>query len=277
MTLGFGSAWHAFRPAVGAYLLINWFKQCDAALIFGASNDALAVFKRTQLTFYTGVNCYFLNKRYTVKDDTRLLRRLAKQVLNRVKPRHRLLELGHGLPSGLKDVSVQEQTEFDDGLLAFESGFPFRFAPAVEYLAWRYSLQAPHLRFRLFRIVHADRYVGYVILQEDRLRVTVAQADGTEPVLLAAGILQSIAASARMRSDHREVLLASSHPDMQRIFESAGFRNRPRWNRPFAIGKLKGGIQIRVPVTQWLVNFGWGDNGQRPPWRDQEAARFHNG
>jgi hypothetical protein len=55
---------------------------------------------------------------------------------------------------------------------------------------------------------------------------------------------------------------------MQRVFEQAGFVTAAPWDIPFALGKVRGGYEINVPVSEWLVNAAWGDNGLRPPFND---------
>jgi hypothetical protein len=59
---------------------------------------------------------------------------------------------------------------------------------------------------------------------------------------------------------------------MQQVFENVGFVNKPKWDRPFALGGLKGGFDIATPVSEWMVNYGWGDNALRPPFVEKPAA-----
>jgi hypothetical protein len=87
--------------------------------------------------------------------------------------------------------------------------------------------------------------------------------------LLAAGIVHGLSQLSTGPSDCREVLFVSSHPEMQRVFEAVGFYNHPQWDRQFALGKLRGGVEIGPPTSEWLANFDWGDNGLRAPFPDQ--------
>src|SRR5213593_1780585 len=146
-----------------------------------------------------------------------------------------------------------------------------RCAPGVAYLDWRYSRALSFVRYRLFRLVRGGP-CGYVVLNEHPGSLVVAQADGPDPDTLAAGVLAAVAEVAGEGSRQPEVVLASCHAQMRRIYEGFGFRPA-RVERPFALGSAHGPVRLGRDTSSWLVNFDWTDNGLRPPFLDQDAAR----
>ncbi len=266
--LGFGSNYLAFRPGVGAYLYANWLRSCDAGMVFGATADVHKILKKSGWAYYEGLHSYYLNRRYTNSEPTRWYRRVDKGIRTWLSVHHSLPDLHRRVPGDLAAVAVEEQSGYSAELLAFKSAFAFRFAPDLSYLRWRYGTNLPFLTYRVFRVSRSAALVGYVVLQERDEEVVVAHSDGSEPGALAAGIVRSVAKVGRDESDRREVMLMCSYPAMQRVFEQAGFVTDARLDVPFALGKLRGGYEINVPVSEWLVNAAWGDTNLRPPFND---------
>jgi len=266
--LGFGSNYLALRPGVGAYLYANWLRSCEAGLALGATASVHRILKKSGWVYREGLHSYFLNRRYTKSEPARWHRRVDKGIRTWLSVRHSLPDLHRRVPSDLAAVAVEEQSDYSAELLDFKSAFPFRFAPDLSYLRWRYGTNLPFLTYRVFRVSRSAALVGYVVLQERDEEVVVAHSDGSEPGALAAGIVRSVAKVGRDESDRREVMLMCSYPAMQRVFEQAGFVTDARLDVPFALGKLRGGYEINVPVSEWLVNAAWGDTNLRPPFND---------
>lgn len=265
---GFGSNYLAFRPGAGVYLYAHWLRFCDAGMVLGATAPVHRILKKSGWVYREGIHSYFLNRCYTEPEPARWYRHIDKGIRTWLSARHSLPDLHRRVPSDLADVAVEEQSDYSAELLAFKSAFPFRFAPDLSYLRWRYGTNLPFLTYRIFRVSRSGALVGYVVLQERDTEVVVAHSDGSEPRALAAGVVRSVARAGRDRSDRREVILMCSYPAMQRVFEQTGFVAPARLDIPFAIGKLRGGYEINVPVSEWLVNAGWGDNALRPPFND---------
>lgn len=265
---GFGSNYLALRPGAGAYLYAHWLRSCDAGIVPGPTAHVHRILKKSGWVYREGLHSYFLNRRYTGREPVRWYRRIDKGIRTWWSVRHSLPELHRRVPGDLAAVAVEEQSDYSAELLAFRSAFAFRFAPDLSYLRWRYGTKLPFLTYRVFRVSRSGALVGYVVLQERDTEVVVAHSDGSEPRALAAGVVRSIAKLGRDKSDRREVMLTCSYPAMQRLFEQAGFVTAARWDYPFALGKLRGGYEINVPVSEWLVNAAWGDNGLHPPFKD---------
>lgn len=267
---GFGSNFHAFKPGAGAYLFLHTLRHCDAGLVFGGSGDFHRMTRRARWRYYEGTRTYHLNHRFDRDQRSGPVKRWVGRALTVWSQRNNLARLNDRLPSALagKSVCVEEQSDFVPSLLEFESAFPFRFAPDLAYLSWRYHLRLPFVRYRLFALEREGRPAGYVILQDESTRIIVAAADASDPLSLACGIVKSLGQASNANADFREVVMVSAHPAMQDIFAAAGFQNRPRWDRPFALGRFGSGFDVASPVSQWLVNYGWGDNGLRAPFPD---------
>jgi hypothetical protein len=272
LKLGFGSNFYAFRPGAGAYPLMSWLRCCDAGLIFGCSRQMKNMITRAGWRFFTGVKYMRVNRRFSADPQDGALKGVVKRLLNHAPFRQTLTSLANRLPPSVRGVTATEVDCITDDLLDFKSAFGFRFAPDREYLAWRYGPEVRYLRYRTFRIARNGRHVGYAVLLDKIEQVVVAHADGSEPMALAAGIVKAISAIARGTRDFREVVLTSAHAAMQQVFENVGFVNRPKWDPPFALGGLKGGFDIATPVSEWMVNYGWGDNALRPPFVEKPAA-----
>ncbi len=272
LKFGFGSNFHAFRPGAGAYLLMNSLRSCDAELVFGGSRDTNNMITKAGWRYFTGVKNMLVNRRISPDPKDGALKGLVKTFVKYAPFRQALTSLANRLPRSVRGVSAAEVDSITDDLLDFKSAFGFRFAPDREYLAWRYGPQVPYLRHRTFRVARDGRHVGYAVLLGKAEQVVVAHADGSEPVALAAGIVKAISAIARDARDCREVVLTSAHPAMQQVFENVGFVNKPKWDRRFALGGLRGGFDIATPVPEWMVSYGWGDNALRPPFIEEPAA-----
>ena len=270
MILGSGSNYHAFEPGVGGVLYLQWMCSCPIALVFGGSEEAHKIYRAQNWTYFQGVRTYLLN--YLPRTDDRGLRGALRWVRHLARRRPLLSTLGEARPVALASLAVEEEQTYGEDLLPKHSPFRFRFAPSVEHLAWRYATGLSFIRYRLFRIVEEKRTVGYVILNDAPGRLIVSHCDGEETASLAYGVLLALAAAARGDRRPREVLLASSHPAMQRIFEKVGFRPA-RPVRPLALGALRQAPHLASDPSSWLVNFDWGDNGLRRPFRDEEPGR----
>jgi hypothetical protein len=162
-------------------------------------------------------------------------------------------------------IEIREQREYRDQLATLSSPFTLRLAPDLEYLRWRYSLELPFAKYRLFEIAAAGGVIGYVILHERANQVVVAQADGSDARLLAAGIMKAVAFVIEGDLEPRKVSLTSTHPEMQAVFEAAGMRAAAQ-GRPFALKGQRGTPLFAQDTMSWSINFDWGDNSLRPPF-----------
>lgn len=253
VTMGFASNFHALQHGVGGILFMKWMKSSPLGAVFGGSPDTHRIIQGQKWTYFSGVDIYQLNRPYAAQAGEAAWRRTAKWALRTVQPKVRLD--ARRIP-----VSVREESDYSPDLLPHSSPFALRFNPTVEYLRWRYDTRLSFVRYRLFRIED----VGYVILNETPGRVIVAQCDGNDAEALAHGVTRAVA---EVCTTPREVLLASSHPVMQRVFTGYGFRRTAE--RPFALGSLRKPIDITHDTSTWLVSFDWTDNGLRVPFLDQ--------
>src|SRR5512135_229700 len=174
------------------------------------------------------------------------------------------------------NVSVREEHAYTEDLFPRTSPFTFRFAPHLDYLAWRYALNLSFVRYRLFRIVARGVSTGYVILNETPSRLMVAQCDADDPTTLVHGILLSLAEASRSDEQPREVFLTLCHRGMQASFQSFGFR-RARVDRAFVMGRLRGDVGLSSDTSNWLVNFDWGDNGLGGSFLDEVDVQSPRG
>jgi hypothetical protein len=172
-------------------------------------------------------------------------------------------------PEAREAVTVREERGYEPDLVPESSPFSLRFVPSPPELEWRYGLALPFVRYRLFRILARGRTCGYVVLEDAPAQVIVSHCDGSDPRLLAWGVLQALLEACREDTRPRSVLLASSHPEMRRHYEAFGFHLLPE--RPLALGPARPGFELPSDPRGWLVNYDWGDNGLRPPFRGQEA------
>jgi hypothetical protein len=261
MILGLATNFHAFQPGIGGYLYLKWMKCCPGALEFGGTEDAHRVIRSTgKWTYFSGVKQYVLNYIFPVYPGDAWWRVAAKSaarsMLRRKVPRYaRRIP-----PSALQGLSVCEERSYPKDILPRHSPFRFRFAPSVEYLNWRYGMQLPFVRYRLFRILTSGIPSGYVILSDSKDRVIVAQCDGEDPAALAYGVLLSILEVARGDSKPRTVLMTSSHVGMQEVYAQFGFKFRGE-NMEFAVWNIGGTVDLATDTSTWLINSDWGDLG----------------
>jgi len=273
LTIGCASNFVAFRRGAGGVLFLRWVRSSEVACIYGGSPDTHRILEHQRWTYFPGVRIYRLNGRYASRHAEPLWRGVAKSLLRAATPPVDVgRRLRHAIGRGaLPAVGAEEVGGFSEDMLPRAGGFTLRLAPGVAYLDWRYSRALSFVRYRLFRLVRGGP-CGYVVLNEHPGSLVVAQADGPDPDTLAAGVLAAVAEVAGEGSRQPEVVLASCHAQMRRIYEGFGFRPA-RVKRPFALGSAHGPVRLGRDTSSWLVNFDWTDNGLRPPFLDQEAAR----
>lgn len=219
-----------------------------------------------------GIRSYFLNNPWNVYPGESRWRSAAKLFLRRVG-RKRISSFAPRIPSHVfAEISVREEGSYAPDLLPSRSPFLFRFAPTAEYLSWRYNLSLPFIRYRLFRVICRGVTVGYVILSDSPGQIIVAQCDGEDAAALAHGVLLSILEVGREDQEPRAVFLVSCHSEMQRIFQKFGFWEQWRGDLPFAFRTRPPQVDLSLGTSGWLVNFGWGDNGVRAPFRDYHPS-----
>ncbi len=268
--LGCLSSFYAFHPGYGFYGFSAALHGADAGFMLGGTDKAIGFVQR--LGWDLGqINAYSLNLTYH-EDAGHPLRNLCKLLVNACVSRVPLHNLETKLPDSLTRVQVIEQSSYADDLLDFPSSFAARFDRPVAHFAWRYALDLPFARYRLFKAFLGSEYIGFVILQDMPEQVLVAESSGSEPKAVAAAILRSISAVARSEEDKREVLLLCSNPAMQRIFVSAGFQYSARRRIQFGFGGLKGRIPAPVGPSEWLVNYDLGGRGLHRPFLDETVV-----
>jgi len=262
-TIAFGSNFNASHSGVGGFLYLKWMKSAPIAMVFGGSSDTHNILRAQNWTYYPDVPVYHGNRRFEPHAGESLARRFAKRILRA------------GLGSGdvarrvaalkVPPIEIREQREYRDQLATLPSPFSLRLAPDLEYLRWRYSLDLPFARYRLFEIAVADDPIGYVILHERANQVVVSHADGSDARLLAAGIMKAVAFVIEGDLKPRKVLLTSTHPEMRAVFEASGMRAGEQ-GRPFALKSQRGTALFPQDTMSWSINFDWGDNSLRPPF-----------
>jgi len=275
VTLRIGSNWYSLQPGVGGKLSQHSLQSNpgSTALMFSWSKDTLAILHHRKWIFMPGIRGYFLNNPYNVYAGEARWRTTAKAVARRVARRRISSFAGH-IPAHVSaEVTVREEFSFETDLLPKRSPFRFRMAPDAEYLSWRYNLALPFLRYRLFRILCRGAKTGYVILSDSPEKIIVAQCDGEDARALAYGILLSILEVGAKDEEPRTVFLAVSHQEMRTIFDEFGFREQRGEDLPFAFRTQPPQVETGLGTSDWLVNFDWGDNGLRPPFRDSSAKR----
>ena len=270
LTLGLGTNFRSLQPGFGGYLFMQWVKSCEVGFVFGGSGDTHRILEQQKWTSFRGVNTYYLNPLYRAEPGDSAWRLSAKWMARHLSPRialpRRLRQIERDI---WREISVQEEDDYDESLLPAATPFTFRFAPSPDYLRWRYNTRLSFVRYRCFRILASGRTVGYVILNDAPDRLIVSQCDGDDPAILAHGVLLSLAEASREDRRPREVVLTSCRPEMQRLYERFGFATRRRWHHPFALGLQRSRIEMPSDTSNWLINFDWGDNGLRAPFLDQ--------
>jgi hypothetical protein len=271
VTLGFATNFRAFQPGVGGYLFMQWMKSCYGGIVFGGSSDAHRILRQQQWTYFPGVKTYYLNQPYSSLPREAWWRIVVKKVLwlsSRTKISKCASQISSETVVGL---SVREEHTYTEELLPRTSPFALRFAPTLDYLKWRYNTELSFVRYRLFRILASGISIGYVIINESPKQLIISQCDGEDVSSLAYGVLLSLLEITRSDKKPRWVVLTSCHPAMQQIYERFGFKAHRR-GRLFALGTLRRPLNVPAETSNWLINYDWGDNGLRPPFRDQKPV-----
>ena len=270
LTLKIGSNWYSLQRGVGGELS-QFSAQSypnSTGLMFGGSQDTLGILRHHKWIFMHGIRGYLLNNPFNPYPGESRWRSAAKSFLRRMV-RRRISSFSSRVPSHVfAEITVREEGSYAPELLPSRSPFLFRFAPTAEYLSWRYNLSLPFIRYRLFRVISRGATVGYVILSDSPEQIIVAQCDGEDAVALAYGVLLSILEVGREDQEPRSVFLVSCHSEMKKIFQKFGFWEQRRGDLPFAFRTRPPHVDLSLGTSNWLVNFDWGDNGVRPPFRD---------
>ena len=280
-----GTNFFSLRPGAGEQLYQRWLDAAPACLAFWGGEGFFRWLDRKQeehesyrsqkWTFFPGINLLALNYSYPRMHNDPKWRSVARDVVRNVatwsyRP---LAAYADRIPKDARrGIVVTEESGFRNDLIPTRSTIAFRLVQSPEYLRWRYATGLSYVRYRLFRILRGVSPVGFVVLRELPDRFVVAHCDGEDPEGLAFGILLSLIKAAESDEHPREVLLASSHHLMQGIFRKFGFRRLPS-DQIFAIGSSQRPVELPLDTSNWLVNFGWGDNGLRPPFLDQVETR----
>jgi len=268
LELGFGSNFCSVRPGVGGVLFMHWLKSCQGGVVFGGSEETHRIIHQQKWTYYPGVKSYRLNRSYPSYHGEAKWRSVAKSAREWICLR--LARYATRIPAIAAATTVHEEVHYDRTLLPSSSPFSFRFAPTLEYLAWRYNTGLSFVRYRLFRILQDGATRGYVVLNDQPHRLLIAQCDGDDPAVLSYGVLLSVLKASRDHGVPREVVLTCCHPVMRRIYERFGFVDSAE-ERPFALGSLRREVDLPATDTSnWHINIDVGDNGLRAPFLDQE-------
>ena len=273
LTLKIGSNWYSLQRGVGGELS-QFSAQSypnSTGLMIGGSQDTVSIHRHHNWIFMPGIRGYLLNNPYNPHPGESRWRSAAKSFLRRAV-RRRISSFAPRIPSHVfAEITVREEGSYAPDLLPTRSPFLFRFAPTAEYLSWRYSLSLPFIRYRLFRVISRGATVGYVILSDSPEQITVAQCDGEDAAAVAYGVLLSILEVGREDQEPRAVFLVSCHSKMKKIFQKFGFSEQRRGDLPFAFRTRPPHVDLSLGTSNWLVNFDWGDNGLRPPFRDHSS------
>jgi hypothetical protein len=276
LTIRIGSNWYSLQRGVGGELSRYSARSNPGStgLMFSGSQDTLAILRHHKWIFVPGIRGYFLNNPCPQYPGEAKWRSTAKSVVQ-LAVRRRISSFVRRIPSQVSaEITVREENSYVPDLLPSRSPFLFRFAPAVEYLSWRYSLSLPFIRYRLFRVTARGTSVGYVILRDSPEKIIVAQCDGDDAAALAYGVLLSILEVGRKDQQPRTVFLACCHSEMKNIFQKFGFRDQRGGDLPFAFRTPPPQVDLSLSASHWLVNFDWGDNGVRQPFLDQASTRL---
>ena len=269
--VAFGSNLFSLKSALGGQMYLRWMISAPVGLIFGGSEDSHALVRSQGWTYYPGVQPFRLNPALGATPGEHRWHRLTRWALQRRRygPRRHLAARRRAVADRIPpSLEIEPEDRFSEDMPSSRSPFTFRFAPTAEYVRWRYAPDLPFVRYRLFRLRMRGGHAGYVILQDDPQRIIVSHCDGTDPETLAWGVLLCLLEVAKNDRTPREAMLTSSHPVMQAIFRSFGFRAAAR-ERPLAMGSLRSSVELPTDTSEWLVNFDWGDNGLRHPFLDE--------
>lgn len=261
LVIAMATNFYTLNPGTGGFLWLQWMKSCPAGMVFGGSEDSHHILKKQKFTYYSGINVYGLNTRYSAYQGDSAWRAMIKFGMRAIARKR--ISASETQTFREKSASITiEETSSENARCVEANCFSFRFAPTEDYLRWRYNSTLPFVRYRWFEISAGNRRVGYCILNDAPNQIIVAHSDGTDPETLAYGILKAIFLAASNDQKKRAVLLASSHPVMQTIFQHYGF-SLDLADRSMAIGSLRSSVNLPEPKT-WLINFGLGDNDLRP-------------
>lgn len=272
--LRIASNWYSLQKGIGGKLSLHSAASTpdSVGLTFTGSQDTISILRHREWIFMPGIRGYFLNNSCSLYPGESSWRRTAKLVVRRMR-RKRISSFADRIPSHIfGEIEVREEFSYRPDLLPLASPFRFRFAPDAEYLNWRYNLSLPFIRYRLFRFSRGGGNCGYVILSDSPGKIIIAQCDGEDANTLAYGILLSILKVAGKSDDRRPVFLASSHEHMKKVFQNFGFREQRGGDLPFAFRKQPPHVETALGTGDWLVNYDWGDNGVRAPFRDTETG-----
>jgi hypothetical protein len=273
LRLRIASNWYSLRHGVGGKLSLHSAQSCpeSVGLTFTGSCDTIAILKHHKWIFMPGIQGYVLNNPYRVRSGEPFWRRTTKSAMRQLT-RKKISSFADRIPADVSaEVEVQEEFCYEDDLLPERSAFRFRLAPQAGYLNWRYNLSLPYIRYRVFRVIRRGASCGYVIVSDSPKQIIVAQCDGDDAATLAYGVLLSILEVGSNDDDARTVFLTCSHREMQEIFQKFGFRGQKSGDLPFAFRRQPPQVETSRGTSRetsdWLVNFDWGDNGVRPPFR----------
>ena len=268
LVLGFGNNFNALTPGAGGLLFMHWLKSSGAGIVFGGSPHTHKITRARQWTYAPDVPVLTLNPDYAPARDEGVLKGAAKAVLRTVT-RRPLGRFADRIGPEYAGLEVHEETRYTDDLRPKRSPFALRFAPSLEHLAWRYDTGLAFTRYRLFRILRGGASVGYVVINDSPARLIVAHADADDAPTLARAMLLAILAVGRDDREPRSALLTTLHTAMRPVFEAFGFKQTG--TRSLAFGTLKGALAVPADYDHYGVDFDWGDNGLRRPFRDGTA------
>jgi hypothetical protein len=268
LTICAGSNYYSCRPGGAAVLTRRIIRSAELLGTYGGSDDTHSILRRLKYcSYYPHVQTHFLNFHHLPEPDATGLRAAGKSLLRHTTGRT-LAACASGLPATSYDVQVQEEKSITAQMLPQSTPFRFRLSPRLEYLNWRFNTALSFVSYRIFRILGGSRTAGYVVINESPSRVMVSHCDGDDPSVLAYGTLLSLLALGRS-NEKLPVVLSCSHPVMMDIYKRFGFVARA--GRPFALYSALRPLPDLPDCSTWLVNFEMGDNGLRPPFRDQHA------
>jgi hypothetical protein len=265
LSIGMATNFYTLKPGMGGFLWLQWMKNCGLGIVFGGSEDTHRILKKQHFTYYQGINMYSMNGRFSEYGGESPWRKYSKRVL-RALTRKPLKEYETGTFKSESASITAKEISSCYGSPFETSCFRFRFAPTKEYLRWRYNSELQFVRYRWFDIFDNGKRSGCCILNDAPGHLIVSYSDGLNPGRLAYGIMKSLFLVAQGDERQRSALLASSHPEMQKVFIRHGFTVDVA-SRPMAIGSLRSTIELPNPQS-WLINYGIGDN-------DLRASTFH--
>jgi hypothetical protein len=261
---------YTLKPGLGGFLWLQWMKNCSVGLVFGGSDDSHKILKRQKFTYYPDVNTYTLNATFISYPGDAQWKKITKKLLRALMGR-RLRDLQTHRPGELAAMITVKEIPSEAGRQMENSCFLFHFAPTNEYLRWRYNSTLDVVHYRWFDLFEGGVRIGYCVLNDASDQIIVAHSDGTDAQKLAYGTLKAIFVASTNDRSKRSALLVSSHPEMQAIFTRAGFR-QDGGGRPVAIGSLRSKVEL-PQSSEWLINFGVGDNDLRTSTFHQSVAR----